>query len=275
MADTINGAGPDPDGAADLADFIELLGQLRIWAGAPSHRTLAKRVGPLLRPPQQISQSTIADTFQTRRRRLNLDLVVAIVRALGLAEPEVARWRAACVAVHAAAKAGGPAGVFRQLPAGLATFTGRSAELARLVDDAAALTAASPSAPVVSTIDGMAGIGKTALAVHAAHRLVQGGLFADVQLYVNLRGFDVSQPPTDPAAVLDLFLRQLGVAGSQIPHDLDARSAMFRARTHDRNVLVLLDNAWNEEQVRPSSRTALPVWSWSQAAPAWQAWTRR
>jgi tetratricopeptide (TPR) repeat protein len=218
---------------------------------------LAKRVGPLLRPPETVSQSTINDVFRPRRRRLNIDLVVAIVRALGLDEPAVARWREACVRVHAGAKTGGPAGVFRQLPADLATFTGRGRELSDLLRATEAGTARTV---VISAIEGMAGVGKTKLAVHAAHELVRAGRYTDLQLYVNLRGFDPEQAPTDPAEVLDAFLRQLGVPPQQIPDRPDERAAMFRDRMHGRNALILLDNAVDEQQVRdliPASPSCL------------------
>jgi hypothetical protein len=102
---------PDPDGATDLTEFIGLLGQLRARAGMPSYRSLAKRVGPLMRPARVVSFTTVVDVFKPGRRRLDLDLVVAIVRALGADEPTVDRWRTACVEVHALAKTGGPAGV--------------------------------------------------------------------------------------------------------------------------------------------------------------------
>jgi tetratricopeptide (TPR) repeat protein len=242
-----SGIGPDPGQANDLADFIGLLGELRIWMGRPPFRTLAKRVGPLMKPPQPVSLTTVADAFKVGRRRLDLGLVVAIVRALGLAEPEVARWHDACVRVHAHAKTGGTAGVFRQLPADLATFTGRDRELAELLraakDDGVQTV-------VVSAIEGMAGVGKTRLALHAAHALLREGRYADAQLYVNLRGFDPEQAPTDPAQVLDAFLRQLDVPAQQIPAGLEERAAMFRDRMHGRQALVVLDNAANEQQVR-------------------------
>ena len=251
---------PDPDKAGDLTEFIGLLETLRGWYGNPSYRTLAKRVGPLLRPPETVSQSTIGDVFQPRRRRLNIDLVAAIVRALGADEPTVRKWKAACVAVHAVEKTGGPAGVLRQLPADLATFTGRAHELTHLMNASIPSGAAGPSTVVISAIEGMAGVGKTQLAVHAAHELVRQGRFAEVQLYVNLRGFDPEQAPVDPAVVLDGFLRQLGVPGPQIPAGLAERSAMFRDRIHDKHALLLLDNVSDESQVReliPASPTCL------------------
>jgi hypothetical protein len=240
---------PDPGKASDLAGFTRLLGELVIWAGSPSHRELAKRAGPLLRPPQTLSKSTITDVFLSRRRRLNLDLVVAIVRALDVGEPEVDRWRRACIRVHAEAKSGGPSGVLRQLPADLATFTGRTAELDRL---GTAVQNAPDSAPtvVISAIEGMGGVGKTQLAIHLAHRLVRAGSFPDAQLYVNLRGFDPEHPPADPAEVLAAFLRQLQVPGQQIPQTVDERAAMFRDRLHGRRAIVVLDNAADERHVR-------------------------
>jgi tetratricopeptide (TPR) repeat protein len=257
VTDTTNGivrtfsavpAPPDPAGAVDLADFIERLRLLRAHAGSPSFRVLAKRVGPLLKPPQDVTHSTVSDAFDPTRRRLNLELVAAIVQALGVSEAQVPRWRAACVAAHTARRPAGTAGVFRQLPAELATFTGRRDELAELmglVGDGAA----APRTVVVSAIEGMAGVGKTQLVIRAAHELVRAGRFADVQLYVNLRGFDADAAPADPADVLDSFLRQLEVPARRIPAERDERAAMFRDRIAGRDALVVLDNAADEAQV--------------------------
>ena len=245
MADT----GPDPARAADLAEFVTLLNELRVWAGSPSYRALAKRVGPRLRPPQVLSQSTVGDMFQSRRRRLSLDLLVEIVRALGLDAAGVARWRAACIRVHADAKSGGPAGVLRQLPADLATFTGREADLAVVERTVAAGGGAGPTV-VISAIEGMGGAGKTQLAVHAAHRLVRSGRYTDLQLFVNLRGFDADQDPADPFEVLGSFLHALEVPPRRLPAGLEERAAMFRDRLHGRKALIVLDNAAGEEQVR-------------------------
>lgn len=242
--------GPDPGQAGDLAEFVTLLNELRVWAGAVSYRALAKKAGPLMRPPQKLSQSTVADVFQTRRRRLNSELVVAIVRALGVGEDAVGRWRAACVQVHADAKNGGVTGVLRQLPADLATFTGREAESAQLEQAVGAAAASGAPTVVISAIEGMGGAGKTQLAVHVAHRLVRAGRYADVQLFVNLRGFDDDHAPADPAEVLGSFLQALDVPARQIPADPDERSVMFRDRIHGRQALIVLDNAADERQVR-------------------------
>lgn len=251
MVEPHDGEIPDPSRATSVPEFVDLLGRLRLWAGNPPLRTLAKRVGPLLRPPQVVAHTTIANTFQAGRRRVNLDLVVAIVRALGMDEPVVAQWRAACIAVHAEAKSNGPAGVFRQLPAETAVFTGRERELETVLKPA--MTRNDPRAAsvvAISAIDGMAGVGKTQLALHAAHKLVRSGRFTDTQLYVDLRGFDPERPAADPAAVLDAFLRQLGVPAQRIPETLAERAAMFRDRMHDKDALVLLDNAAGEDQIR-------------------------
>ncbi|SEO29507.1 tetratricopeptide repeat protein [Actinacidiphila rubida] len=244
---------PDPDGAGDLGQFVGLLGELRAWAGLPSYRMLAKRVGPFMRPARVVSPFTVVDVFKPGRRRLDLDLVVAIVRALGADEPAVDRWRQACIRVHARARTDGPAGEFGSLPTDLATFTGRHEELARLVAAATNPREGDSSGAnnvVVSSIEGMAGVGKTQLAIHAAHQLLRDGHFAEIQLYVNLRGFDPDHPPADPSAVLEAFLRQLGVAPKHIPAARDERAAMYRDKLRERGGLVLLDNAADEGQVR-------------------------
>lgn len=97
-------------------------------------------------------------------------------------------------------------------------------------------------------IAGTAGVGKTALAVYWAHRV--GGQFPDGQLYADLRGYDPGQP-ADPADVLAAFLRALGVPGQDIPPEAQERAALYRSLLAGRRMLVLLDNASAEEQVRP------------------------
>jgi tetratricopeptide (TPR) repeat protein len=252
------GPRPDPSKVSDLPEFVETLSRLRVWSGNPSYRVLAKKTSPLLRPPRPVSHTTVAHVFQAGRRRLDVDLVLAVVRALGVDEAETDQWRTAWFRVHVGAKAGGPAGVFRQLPADLATFTGREAALKELLSAGSAVRGDGPVTVVVSAIEGMAGVGKTQLAVRAAHELVRSGRFAEMQLYVNLRGFDPEQPPADPGTVLDGFLRALEVPAQQIPAGLDGRAAMFRDRIHDRHALLLLDNAASADQIRnliPSSPT--------------------
>ncbi|OKI29264.1 helix-turn-helix domain-containing protein [Streptomyces sp. CB03911] len=136
----------------------------------------------------------------------------------------------------------------RQLPPDLAAFRGRESELAGVLGDAEG--ASGPAGHVViSAIGGMAGVGKTALAVHWAHRVAER--FPDGQMYVNLRGFEAARSPLDPGEALGGFLRALGVASNEMPAGTEERTAMFRARTRDRRMIVLLDNARTAEQVRP------------------------
>ncbi|USX53106.1 AfsR/SARP family transcriptional regulator [Lentzea sp. HUAS12] len=131
----------------------------------------------------------------------------------------------------------------RQLPMDIAEFTGREAELRRLCEPGPQSTV------VISAIEGMAGVGKTKLAVRAAHRLVQR--YPDVQLWADLHGFDADELPAEPSAVLEGFLRLLGVPGAQIPESLEERAALYRDRLAGKRALVLLDNAAGEDQVRP------------------------
>lgn len=246
----LGGTRPEPDQVLDIEGFVDALARLRAHAGAPPYRTLARQVGPLLRPPREVPFRTVADVFQPGRRRLDLDLVLAIVRALGVDERQVDGWRRACVRVQAEARGGAPTGVFRQLPAELPTFTGRGESLRRLVESAGGTGPDEPRTVVISAIEGMGGVGKTQLALRAAHELVRSGRFADLQLYANLRGFDPEHPPADPAAVLDAFLRQLEVPAQQIPASSAERAAMLRDRLHGKRALILLDNAADENQVR-------------------------
>ncbi len=139
----------------------------------------------------------------------------------------------------------------RQLPAAAGHFTGRGAELALLTDLAARCgsQAAAGGTVVISAIDGMAGIGKTALAVHAAHRV--SGQFPDGQLFVDLHGYTKGHPPREPGDALGMLLRALQVPAQRIPEDTQERAALYRQRLAGTKTLVLLDNAADEAQVRP------------------------
>lgn len=137
----------------------------------------------------------------------------------------------------------------RQLPAPVRQFTGRHDELAALtglLDQAGA--SGNVPAVVISAIGGMPGVGKTALAVHWAHRVAE--CFPDGQLYVDLHGFD-SGEPVAAADALAGFLRALGCSGPDIPVDGDERAGAYRSRVAGRRMLVVLDNARHAEQVRP------------------------
>ncbi|MFI6208157.1 BTAD domain-containing putative transcriptional regulator [Streptomyces sp. NPDC051041] len=132
-----------------------------------------------------------------------------------------------------------------QLPADLPGFTGRGEALRQ----AAALAASGDGALRVLAVDGMPGVGKTALAVHFAHRVARD--FPDGQLYADLRGFTSDGGPADPGDVLAGFLDALGVARHRIPAAAQMRAALYRSLLADRRMLVVLDNAWDTRQVRP------------------------
>ncbi|MFI6585613.1 AfsR/SARP family transcriptional regulator [Embleya sp. NPDC050493] len=136
-----------------------------------------------------------------------------------------------------------------QLPGGLPVFAGRAAEGAWLSAMSGAPDRPGPTASSVVVISGTPGVGKTTFAVHHAHRVVPS--FPDGQLFVNLCGFHPHAPAVDPGTVLHGFLTALGVPAQRIPEDTPARSTLFRSLLADRRVLLVLDNARDEQQVRP------------------------
>lgn len=135
----------------------------------------------------------------------------------------------------------------RTLPADTASFTGRQVELEQIVRALPIWTASGVVG--ISAVNGMAGVGKTTFAVHAAHRLASR--FPDGQLFVRLHGHTPGQNPVNPSEALATLLIWTGAAPDQIPRDIDARAGMWRARMHGRRVLVVLDDAISSEQVRP------------------------
>jgi len=139
----------------------------------------------------------------------------------------------------------------RQLPPAAGHFTGRDAELAWLTGLAPCCDpqAAAGGTVVITAIDGMAGIGKTALAVHAAHRV--SDRFPDGQLFIDLHGYTKGHPPREPGDALGMLLRALQVPARRIPEDTQERAALYRQRLVGTKTLILLDNAADEAQVRP------------------------
>ncbi|SDG06388.1 DNA-binding transcriptional activator of the SARP family [Lentzea fradiae] len=127
------------------------------------------------------------------------------------------------------------------LPFDVPDFTGRESEVDRLVEAVA-------TSPVV-TVEGMGGIGKTALAVHVAHRLQDR--FPDGRCYVDLRGFTAGTAPMTTGAALEVLLRQVGVPARDVPVDPGARRELWLTEVAHRRVLVVLDNAADASQVRP------------------------
>jgi DNA-binding SARP family transcriptional activator len=132
----------------------------------------------------------------------------------------------------------------RQLPGPPGRFTGRHEELQRLSD-----RAASGATLVITAIGGAGGIGKTWLALYWAHQ--HADEFPDGQLYVNLRGFDPTGPPTPPAVALRRFLEALGVDPALLAGELEELAALFRSLVAGKRMLVVADNARDTEQVTP------------------------
>ncbi|MFI2364547.1 AfsR/SARP family transcriptional regulator [Promicromonospora sp. NPDC019610] len=152
---------------------------------------------------------------------------------------------AAAAGPGAAASPGAdPGRVPRQLPLGPLTFSGRAGALAEL--DA---FLADDGAPRVAVLDGAGGVGKTATALHWAHRVADR--FPDGQLYANLRGFDPTSAPVPPGTVVRAFLEALGVAKGRVPASEDALLALYRGVVAGRRLLVVLDNARDADQVAP------------------------
>lgn len=228
----------------------------------------------------RVSTRAIGD-LERRGRRPRGESVRLLAHALGLAGLEREQFEAAARNLPSARQPAGepvphslePA-IPRQLPPDIADFVGRAdlvtefrGWLAHQPDSAA--TKATEAAVAIYAISGKAGVGKSALAVHVAHQSAAD--FPDGQLYANLRGGDTgSDSPLDPGEILGRFLRALGVDRSAVPSGVDERAALYRSRLAGRRVLVVLDNAAGETQVRPllpgeascavliTSRTRLP-----------------
>src|SRR3984957_8053094 len=135
-----------------------------------------------------------------------------------------------------------------QLPTDIGDFTGRETHIAHLC---ALLLAgnpgSTPGAVPIAVVSGAGGLGKTTLAVHAAHQV--RAKFPDGQLYVDLLG--ATAQPAEPGEVLARFLRDLGINGDKVPARDDERAALFRTTLVGRRVLILLDNARDAAQIRP------------------------
>jgi tetratricopeptide (TPR) repeat protein/transcriptional regulator with XRE-family HTH domain len=181
-------------------------------------------------------------------RRPRSQSVRLLADALGLTDAERALLIAAAQDGREQSRAVDPAGTPRQLPADVTGFAGRAAQL-RQLDSLLPGEPGAPAAVVISAIAGSAGVGKTALAVHWARRVADQ--FPDGQLYVNLHGFSPAAAPARPATVLRGFLEALDVPPARVPADVDAQAALYRSRLAGRRMLVVLDNAADDEQVRP------------------------
>ena len=135
----------------------------------------------------------------------------------------------------------------RQLPADTAHFAGRTAELSQL-DGMPGASGNDAAAQVIAVISGPPGVGKTTLAVHWGHQVAER--FPDGQLYANLRGFDPAGMPVAPGQAIRGFLDALGIPAAGLPADTEEQASLYRSLLAGQRVLVVLDNARDEQQVR-------------------------
>ena len=191
-------------------------------------------------------QAAALAVYGRLRQRLDEQLGVRPGPVLAQAQERVLRQdvpavRPGLAPVMAATAAAPP----RQLPRGPGAFVGREPESAAL----RALAGQAAEAAMICVIDGVAGIGKTAFAIHAGRCLAD--LFPDGQLYVDLRGFGPLRAPTPSAEALTGFLRALGADPRAVPGAIDEQAAMYRSLLDGRRMLIVLDNATDPGQVRP------------------------
>ena len=219
--------------------FAGLLRQLRTEAGL-TQEELAAAAGLGLR--------TVSDAERGVVTSPQRDTVRLLADALHLTGMGRDRFEAAARGRPLPGGAGGPAWVAaatRTLPRDIASFTGRARELADLMEAAAG----TGGVVGIHAIGGMAGIGKTAFAVHAAHRLA--GRFPGGQIFLPLHGHTPGQQPVNPEDALASLLLTAGVPPGQIPPGVEARMALWRDRLAGRQLLLVLDDAVGSEQVLP------------------------
>jgi tetratricopeptide (TPR) repeat protein/transcriptional regulator with XRE-family HTH domain len=221
-----------------------LLRQLREAAGLTQEE---------LADAARMSPRSVSDLERGISRTPRTETVRRLAAALALDETALARFRAVAAGRQPGVGEAMPTGpadpglaAVRALPRDVAGFTGRAAELGQLTRSVA--DAPSLSVVGICAIGGLAGIGKTSLALHAAHLLAER--FPDGQLFVPLHAHTPGRRPVDPADALASLLRVAGYAG-HIPDDLDGRAACWRAFLAGKKVLVVLDDAAEDEQAGP------------------------
>ncbi|MGW3496027.1 ATP-binding protein [Streptomyces sp. NPDC001020] len=224
-------------GTPSTGDFGQRLRHLRARAGL-SQEALSHAAG--------VSIRALADMERGRTRGPQRRTVQVLAEALGLDDDEAASLeRSAALGRPRPRTATGPAApTTLALPRDIQDFTARVPALARLLDLA---QDTDPSRPVVTVVAGQPGLGKTAFAVHAAHRLAPH--FPDGQFALDLHGMDPE--PTTPRDALARLLGAMGTADAAIPVGTDDRAGLWRSMVGDRRVLLLLDNAADESQVSP------------------------
>jgi tetratricopeptide (TPR) repeat protein/transcriptional regulator with XRE-family HTH domain len=224
---------------AELAQVLRVLRrrEARVRRGAAlTYREISDRTG--------WSVSVIGGYF-TGMRLPSAERLDELARLLGASGPELGALASARERAAEERPCDQDRAVPRMLPPRVAGFTGRVRELARLDG---LLVDHPPGQAAIRAIEGMGGVGKTALAVHWAHTVADR--FPDGQLYVNLRGHD----PGEPVSAMDALralIGGLGVDAVDLPRDVDGRARLYRRLLGGRRVLVLLDNAGAADEVRP------------------------
>jgi transcriptional regulator with XRE-family HTH domain len=220
--------------------FAGLLRKLRTEAWL-TQEELAEAAG--------LSPRSISDLERGVNLTARKDTARLLADALHLLGPARAQFEAVArgraVPGWAETGGGGATAALRTLPRDITSFTGRQRELQDLVD----MAAGSGGLVGIHAIGGMAGIGKTAFAVHAAHRLADR--FPAGQIFLPLHGHTPGQRPVEPGDALASLLLTAGVAAAQIPLGLEARMALWRDRLAGQQLLLVLDDAASSDQVRP------------------------
>ncbi|MBK3631873.1 helix-turn-helix domain-containing protein [Streptomyces sp. MBT97] len=225
------------NGTSSTRDFGQQLRNLRVRA-ALSQEALSHAAG--------VSVRALADMERGRTRGPQRRTVRALAEALGLDGAEAADLERSAAAGRPrpkAATAASGSGVLG-LPRDIRDFTARGPALDRLLELA---DDAGTDGPAVTVVAGQPGLGKTAFAVHAAHRLAPH--FPDGQFALDLHGMDPE--PATPRDALARLLGAVGVADAAIPAGTDDRAGLWRSLAGERRMLLLLDNAAGEDQVGP------------------------
>jgi DNA-binding SARP family transcriptional activator/tetratricopeptide (TPR) repeat protein/DNA-binding XRE family transcriptional regulator len=233
--------------AETLVRLEQVLPRLRgLAARFPLHEPLQARFVTALAATGR--QAAALEAYQEIRRRLAEDLGIDPGPELIEVHRDVLRQRWSRPPPSEAGDAADPHSQAPvQLPPDLAGFAGRAGELAVLAEALGRGGSPAASAPIV-VLSGTAGVGKTTLAVHLAHRIRDA--YPDGQLYLDLRGFSPGGA-LDPHDALHTLLLGVGAAPTLIPADREARLGLYRSLLSGRRVLVVLDNAGSAEQVRP------------------------
>jgi transcriptional regulator with XRE-family HTH domain len=225
--------GDEPVAEQTVPDFGGLLRRLRAEAGLTQEE---------LAEAARLSPRSVSDLERGINRTARKETARLLADALGLTGAARAQFEAAAAGRPVP---GGAAAATRTLPRDTGSFTGRQQELEQLAKAAAGCG----GVVAIHAIGGMAGVGKTAFAVHAAHRLA--GRYPGGQVFLPLHGHTPGRAPADPADALASLLLTAGVAAAHIPPGLEARAALWRDRLAGRQLLLIFDDAADSEQVRP------------------------